>query len=108
MNAWAKLVMGRPRLIVDEERRPRPNPRPVHRSTSRRPDGREPMDFDAYRQAYFVDPPPPQRHRFSGSVGVTVYFEDFERAVGFYTRVLGPPHYVEGDGTRGWPIGSGW
>jgi uncharacterized glyoxalase superfamily protein PhnB len=55
-----------------------------------------------------VDPPPPQRYRFSGSVGVTVYFEDVERAVDFYSRVLGSPPYAERDDTRGWPIGDGW
>jgi hypothetical protein len=37
-----------------------------------------------------------------------LYFEDFHAAVAFYERVLGPPSYVEGEGTRGWPIGSGW
>ncbi|MCB0114360.1 MAG: hypothetical protein KDD84_09730 [Caldilineaceae bacterium] len=40
--------------------------------------------------------------------GVTLYFEDYEAAVAYYTRVLGPPAYVEGSATRGWPIGDGW
>ena len=26
----------------------------------------------------------------------------------YYERVLGPPGYVEGAGTKGWRIGSGW
>lgn len=66
------------------------------------------MDFNAYRKAYFVDPPPEPRFRFSGSFGVTLFFEDFGAAIAFYERVLGPPSYVEGEGTRGWPIGTGW
>ena len=32
----------------------------------------------------------------------------FDQAVSYYAQVLGPPAYVEGAGTRGWPIGSGW
>lgn len=66
------------------------------------------MDYEAYRGAYFTDPPPPPRYRFSGSLGVTLFFEAFATAVDYYTRVLGPPAYVEGHGTRGWQIGSGW
>lgn len=66
------------------------------------------MDFDSYRRAYFVDPSPEPRFSFSGSFGATLFFEDFEEAVGFYARVLGPPSYVEGANTRGWPIGRGW
>lgn len=66
------------------------------------------MDFDAYRTAYLIDPPPKPRFRFTGSFGATLYFEDFGAAVAFYERVLGPPSYVEGEGTRGWPIGGGW
>jgi hypothetical protein len=66
------------------------------------------MNFDAYRKAYFIDPPPEPRFRFTGSFGATLYFEDFHAAVAFYERVLGPPSYVEGKATRGWPIGSGW
>lgn len=66
------------------------------------------MDFDTYRRAYFVNPPPHQRFRFVGSFGVTMYFEEYHSAIAFYERILGPPSYVEGDGTRGWPIGNGW
>jgi uncharacterized glyoxalase superfamily protein PhnB len=42
------------------------------------------------------------------SFGATLYFEDFGAAIAFYEQVLGPPTYVEGDGTRGWSIGTGW
>lgn len=66
------------------------------------------MDYDAYRSAYFTQPMPEPRYRFSGAFGVTLYFEDYEASVGYYRQVLGPPAYVEGEGTRGWPVGSGW
>jgi hypothetical protein len=66
------------------------------------------MDYEGYRNAYFTDPMPEPRHRFSGTFGVTLYFEEHEAAVEYYQQVLGPPAYVEGEGTRGWPVGSGW
>jgi hypothetical protein len=66
------------------------------------------MDFDSYLQAYFADRPPQPRFRFRGSLGATLSYEDFEEAVAFYGSVLGPLSYVEGDGTRGWPVGAGW
>jgi hypothetical protein len=66
------------------------------------------MDFDTYRKAFFVEPPPQQRFEFKGAFGATLYYEDYEAAIAFYERVLGLPTYVEGDGTRGWPISSGW
>jgi hypothetical protein len=66
------------------------------------------MDYDAYRRAHFADPSPQPRYRFRDSFGATLYYEDFEDAVLFYESVLGPPTYLEGDGTRGWPIGAGW
>ena len=65
------------------------------------------MNYEEYRKAYFTDPVPKPLYSFSGS-GVTLYFEDFDSAVAYYRKVLGPPAYVEGGGTRGWPIGSGW
>lgn len=66
------------------------------------------MDFDSYRKSYFVHPTPEPRFRFKGTFGTTLYFENFKEAVAFYGQVLGPPSYVEGEGTRGWPIGNGW
>ena len=66
------------------------------------------MNYEDYRNAYFVAPAPEPRYRFEGSFGVTLYYEDYDAAVGYYRQVLGPPAYVEGAGTRGWPIGSGW
>jgi hypothetical protein len=66
------------------------------------------MNYEEYCSAYFVTPAPKPRYRFSGSFGVTLFYEDFEAAVEYYRQVLGPPAYVEGAGTRGWPIGPGW
>lgn len=64
--------------------------------------------YRAYRRAYFADPPPDPAFDFLGSFGITLYFEAYAAAVAYYTEVLGPPAYVEGEGTRGWPIGDGW
>jgi hypothetical protein len=66
------------------------------------------MDYEAYRNAFFVDPPPEPRFRFTGRFGPTLFYENYDAAVAFYERVLGPPAYVEGAGTRGWHIGDGW
>jgi hypothetical protein len=66
------------------------------------------MDFDAYRAANFVDPEPEPRFAFVGTGGPTLYFSEYDSAVGFYTEVLGDPAYVEGSGTRSWRIGSVW
>ena len=66
------------------------------------------MDYEEYRDVYFAKPTPKPRYRFSAAFGVTLYFEEFDAAVAYYRQVLGPPAYVEGAGTRGWPIGSGW
>ena len=66
------------------------------------------MDYESYRQSYFTTPPPSPRFPFRGVFGTTLFYEDFTAAVAFYTQVLGPPAYVEGAGTRGWPIGEGW
>ena len=66
------------------------------------------MDYNTYRHKYFVNPPPEPRFKFSGIFGVTLFYEDYEAAVTYYSSVLGPPAYVEGSSTRGWPIGEGW
>lgn len=64
------------------------------------------LDFESYRQNYIVDPAPESRFSFLAIRGAALFFADFEAAVAFYSTVLGPPGYVEGDGTRGWKIGS--
>jgi hypothetical protein len=66
------------------------------------------MDYHKYRQDYFINPPPKQRYQFCGSFGVTLFYQEFEKSISYYTQVLGQPGYVEGSGTRGWQIGNGW
>ena len=66
------------------------------------------VDFDAYRNAYFARPEPKARFRFRNAFGVTLYFEAFDDAVRYYSDVLGPAAYAEGEGTRGWRVGDGW
>ncbi len=66
------------------------------------------MDYETYRAAHFADPAPESPFEFSGAGGATLLFAEYEKAVAYYTRVLGKPAYVEGDGTRGWRIGATW
>jgi hypothetical protein len=33
---------------------------------------------------------------------------NYAEAVAYYQQVLGPPAYLEGEGTRGWKIGDTW
>ncbi|RPI78867.1 MAG: VOC family protein [Chloroflexi bacterium] len=66
------------------------------------------MDYETYRKQYFVNPAPEQRFRFTGLHGATLYYQDYEQAVSFYQKVLGPPAYVEGESTKGWKIGNTW
>jgi hypothetical protein len=66
------------------------------------------MDDEAYLQRHFADPEPGPRFEFHSVHGATLYFADFDAAVGYYTEVLGEPAYVEGTGTRGWRIGESW
>lgn len=66
------------------------------------------MDFETYRQKYFVSPSPQARYEMSGLYVTTLYFQDYEPALSYYQRVFGPPAYVEGDSTHGWRIGDTW
>ena len=66
------------------------------------------MDYDTYRKQYFVDPPPEPRFEFRGVVGATLFYEDHEAAIAFYEAVLGPPSYIEGEGTISWILGDTW
>ncbi len=66
------------------------------------------MDFQHYKNAYITNPPPEQRYNFCGSFGITLFYETYDQAIAFYTKVLGAPAYVEGTGTHGWQIGTGW
>ena len=66
------------------------------------------MDYDSYREKFFTKPAPEPRYEFHGLLGTTLYFEDYEAALGYYTQVLVEPAYVEGIGTRGWRLGNTW
>lgn len=66
------------------------------------------MDYEIYREKFFTKPAPEQRYKFQGVHGTTLYFEDFETAITYYSRVLGEPAYLEGAGTRGWQLGNTW
>ncbi len=64
------------------------------------------MDYEEYRNKYFVDPQPKQRFDFVGIHGVALYFEQYKEALTFYEKVLGPPNYIEGKFTHGWEVGN--
>jgi hypothetical protein len=66
------------------------------------------MDYHAYREKYFVEPAPAESFETVGVLGATLFIQDYELAVDYYTSVLGPPGYVEGEGTRGWRLGNSW
>ena len=66
------------------------------------------MDYETYKQNFYADPAPEPRYHFTGIFGSTLFYEDYHAAVAFYEQVLGPPAYLEDQGTRGWRIGEGW
>jgi catechol 2,3-dioxygenase-like lactoylglutathione lyase family enzyme len=66
------------------------------------------MDYETYRQNYYVQPIPKGRFGFTGIHGITLYYQDYEAAADYYQRVLGPPAYVEGESTKGWQVGDTW
>ena len=66
------------------------------------------MDYETYWKSYYTMPAPEPRYPFTGDFGATLFYQDYAAAVAYYERVLGPPAYVEGEGTRGWRIGKGW
>jgi len=66
------------------------------------------MDYESYRKAYYANPAPEPRFKFAGLHGATLYYEDYQEALAFYTRVLGPPAYIEGEHTHGWQVGETW
>jgi hypothetical protein len=66
------------------------------------------MDYETYRKKYFTDPMPQPCFGFAGLHGLTLFFVDYAPALDFYTRVLGPASYVEGEYTHGWQIGDTW
>lgn len=66
------------------------------------------MDYESYRKKYYADPQPESQFNFSGVYGTALYYQDYQKALDFYTQVLGPPNYVEGENTHGWKIGNSW
>jgi len=66
------------------------------------------MDYESYSDKYFTKPAPEPRYKFRGTHGITLYFEQYEAAISYYSEVLGEPAYVEGSGTRGWRLGNTW
>lgn len=66
------------------------------------------MDFETYRKNYYMDPQPEPRFDLLGIRGAVLYYEDYPAALDFYTRVFGPPNYVEGALTHGWRLGESW
>lgn len=66
------------------------------------------MDYESYKNAYFVNPQPQSKFNILGLHGVALYFSDYEKAVKYYSQVLGEPAYVEGGHTRGWSLGNIW
>ena len=66
------------------------------------------MNYEEYKKAYFTDPAPESRYRFSGAVSITLFFQTYDAAAEYYETVLGQPAYVEGAGTKGWKLGQVW
>ena len=66
------------------------------------------MDYETYREAYFVSPEPKARFEYVGIFGISLFFSDYRRAVDYYSKVLGYPAHFEGENTRGWRIGQEW
>jgi catechol 2,3-dioxygenase-like lactoylglutathione lyase family enzyme len=66
------------------------------------------MDFEEYKRRYYANPQPAPRFPFKGIAGIALYIADYAAAIRFYTDVLGPPAYVEGENTHGWRIGDAW
>lgn len=64
------------------------------------------MNNPADYQSHFVVPAPEPRFAYSGISGVALYFSDYTAAAAYYQQVLGPPGYVEGEGTHEWQLGS--
>lgn len=66
------------------------------------------MDYQTYRKKFFTSPKPEQSFAFKGLHGITLFYEDYNKANAFYRQVLGEPAYLEGEFTHGWQIGDTW
>ena len=66
------------------------------------------MDYEEYKKKYFVDPQPDPKFKFSGILGTALFYKEYQAALDFYSKVLGPPAYIEGEYTRSWILGETW
>lgn len=66
------------------------------------------MDYEEYKEKYFVDPQPESRFKFAGILGTALFYQDYQAALDFYSKVFGPPAYIEGKNTRSWILGDTW
>jgi hypothetical protein len=66
------------------------------------------MTYKDYQKSYFKDPQPQPKYQLKSSFYLSLFYKDYEAAIAYYSVVLGPPAYEEGEDTKGWPIGSGW
>ncbi len=66
------------------------------------------MDYQEYREKYFVEPQPQARFAFSALAGYSIFVKQYAEALAYYTEVLGRPNYVEGEFTHGWRMGDAW
>ena len=66
------------------------------------------MDFEEYKKKYFIYPQPTQKFNFAGILGTALFYQDYQAALEFYTKVLGPPAYIEGKNTHSWILGETW
>jgi uncharacterized glyoxalase superfamily protein PhnB len=66
------------------------------------------MDYEKYRETYFVEPQPEEKFEFAGIRGACLYLREYEAAIEFYSNVLGPPNYIENEETHGWKLGNTW
>jgi uncharacterized glyoxalase superfamily protein PhnB len=66
------------------------------------------MDYNTYKENYFANPQPVPRFNIIGLNGIAIFIQDYAEAIAYYTQVLGPPNYVEGEYTHGWRLGNSW
>ena len=66
------------------------------------------MNYEEYKRKFFVNPQPEPKFDFSGILGTALYYQEYQAALDFYTDVLGPPAYIEGEFTHSWILGETW
>ncbi len=65
-------------------------------------------EHDQHHDSYVAFPAPEPRFGFRVAGGPVLFFSEYERAVAFYSAVLGEAGYSERTGTRGWAIGESY